>query len=255
MWNVFAAHGFTPQTIIDAAIAFPTWWAKYETEFNSHQDDGRAISAADTAVAESVGSGSDLHLGTWFNSKNPEIVKTMTVFGSWFNAYYQRMYRDTKGFTSMSPAAAHTILTLPLIVATLSAILIMDIPDDDDDDAWGKWLAKNYFSFVGGTAPLFRDFVSYGATGFAPSDPIAGGVKALWGITGGLPKQLMRYYEGEQTGLKTVNNIAKGLTTILPVPGAGQVTRAVDYVDSWNQGNEGNFDAYQMLVEGKDRNK
>jgi hypothetical protein len=247
MWNQFARFGFTPQTITDSIIAFPTWMARYEQGIEAHGDEGRAISDADTAVAESVGSGSDLHLGGIFQSNNTEFVKMFTVFGTWFNAYYQRIYRSTEGLTDFASAdAARSLLITPFIVAVMSSALVMDLPDDEE--GFWKWAMKRYAAFMGGTMPVVRDIIG-AFSGFSPKTVFSGGAET--------PARLISEFEslakGKQTGLKAASDITKIVTTVVPVPGVGNMTRLMDYIDSHNRGKEGEFNAYQAVVKGPTR--
>ena len=250
-WQKFVDAGFTPQTVVDAGIAFPTWMAKYEQAIAAHGDERRAQGEADAAVAESVGSGADIHLGGAFNSNTTEFARTMTLFGSWFNAYYNRMYRDTKGFNEWTPASFATLVTAPMMSALLSAVVIMDFPDDDSDEEYWAWALKRYGSFMAGTVPILRDVVGFGLTGFSPKTVLAGAQEG----PARLGQEVEAFLEGRQTGLKTASDVAKVVTTVVPVPGSGQITRVLDYVDSYYAGKEGEFSAYQALTEGPNRNK
>lgn len=253
MWDQFARYGFTPQTIVDATIAYPTWIAKYEQQFEAHGDDKRAASEADTAVAETVGSGSDLHLGGAFQSNQSELVRTLTLFGTWFNAYYQRMYKSTEGFTTADMGTVKTMLVTPFIVAILSSIIIMDYPEDESDESWEEWALKRYVSFMGGTIPLVRDIVG-SFSGFAPKTVLGGGQETPARFI----KEFEAFMEGRQSGLKTTSDVTKLVTTIVPVPGVGNVTRVMDFVDSNSQGRESGSavkKTYQAFVEGPNRNK
>lgn len=254
-WDLFRAYGFTPQTIIDSFIAYPAWIAKYEAAMMEHGDEQRAASQADTAVAESVGSGSDLHLGAAMQQNNTEFVKTMTVFGSWFNNYYQRIYKSTEAFTDFrNRETLQALITTPFVIATLSALLIMDFPDADgeDDEGWTEWMLKRYTGFMAGTVPLLRD-INSAFGGFTPKTPLSSVAE--------LPKRLTDEIgaaaEDRQTPLKTASDIINLTTTVVPVPGAGNVTRVMNFIDSDMQGNEtgsGFEKTYQALVEGPNRN-
>ena len=246
-WESFKSHGFIMQTMVDSTVAYPTWLAAYENAMEAHGDNARAITEADTSVAESVGSGSDLHLGRIFQSNQSEAVKTATMFGSWFNAYYQRLYRSSKGGTSyVNPQFALDALLIPFIVANLTQLLIMDTPDDDEE--LEEYLLKNTISFGLGTLPLVRDLSSLSA-GFTPTSPITAIPKALYNV----PKEINSYLGGDQTGLKALSDTGKALTGVIKVPGSGQLWRAIDYTNSYLEGDEGDFNIYQMLTEGKDK--
>jgi hypothetical protein len=244
VWNQFARYGFTPQTIVDSIIAYPVWNARYEEGMNSHGDHARAISDANTAVAESVGSGSDIHLGGVFQSNNTEFVKMFTVFGTWFNAYYQRIYRSTEGLTTIANEdAIRTLLFTPFVVAVMSAALIMDLPEDDE--GFWEWAMKRYGAFMGGTVPILRDIVG-SFSGYAPKTVFSGAAEAPARLT----RVAERVIKEGQMETKGISDITKIVTTIVPVPGSGNMTRVMDYVDSYNQGKEGDFDAYQAIVKG-----
>lgn len=249
IWHQFVKFGFTPQTITDSLVAYPTWLARYEQSMDQHGDEPRAISDADNAVAESVGAGDDLHLGGAFHSTNTEFIRTMTIFGTWFNAYYQRIYRSTKGGTDFfNQDAIKSVFVTPFIVAVLSAALVMDGPADDEE--WYAWAMKRYAAFMAGTIPILRDVVSSFA-GYAPKTVFAGGAEA----PARLVSEAQAYAEGRQTGLKATSDVTKIVTTVVPVPGSGNVTRVMDYMDSYNRGREGKWNSYQAVVEGPDRNK
>lgn len=254
-WQMFAAYGFTPQTIVDSFMAYPVWVAKYEASMDAHGDEKRAISEADTAVAESVGSGSDLHLGAALQQNNTEFVKTMTVFGSWFNNYYQRMYRSSRGFSDLrNRETLQALITTPFVIALLSALLIMDYPDGEgeDDEGWWEWAGKRYVGFMAGTVPLLRD-INSAFGGFTPKTPLA----SVAEVPSRLANEIGAAAGDRQTPLKTASDLINLTTTVVPVPGAGNVTRVMNFVDSDMQGNEtGNPFAktYQALIEGPNRN-
>jgi len=248
----FASKGFFMQTAIDSLLAYPTWLATYERQFELHGDDKRASSEANTAVAESVGSGSDLHMGALFQKNQSEFVKIMTLFGSWFNSYYQRMYRSTEGWTTADAGTIKALFMTPVISATMAALLVMDYPADDSDEAWYEWMTKRYVSFMGGTIPFLRDIVG-SFSGYSPKTLLGGGQETAFRLYG----EFDSFLSGKQSGVKATSDITKAITTIVPVPGIGNVTRVMDFVDSNSQGKEsGNAikKTYQAIVEGKDKN-
>jgi len=253
VYQWFARVGFTPQTFVDMGIAYPTWIARYEQEYNEHADHDQARSAGDEAVARAVGTGADLHMGNAFNSNQAELTRMMTIFGSWFNTTtFQRMYGATKGFSDFKSTAALTeILFLPFMVALFSAVIVMDMPEDDDEEGWGEWMASRYFAFLSGTIPILRDIVAMATSGFAPKTVISGAQESPVRVI----KEIEAFIEDKQSALKTGSDVLKAVSTVVPIPAAGQATRLADYYDSYAKGNEGDFDPYQSLVEGKQRNK
>jgi len=252
-WDKIGRKGFMFQTMVDATLAYPTWLAKYETRFELHGDDKRAASEADSAVAESVGSGSDLHLGAWFSKNQTEWMRIFTLFGSWFNAYYQRIYESTSGLQKFDMDSFKALFATPIITAVLSAVIIMDYPDDDSDEAFTEWLVKRYVYFMAGTIPFIRE-IAGSFSGFAPKTIVGGGQE----VPSRFINELISLAEGKQTTLKGTSDIIKLVTTVVPVPGVGNVTRVMDFIDSNTQGKETGSPLkkiYQSVVEGPDKNK
>lgn len=248
-WETYKRFGFAMQTLVDKHIAYPVWIAKYRQVMLETDDEARAISAADTAVAESVGSGSDLHLGGMFHSTNRESTRMFTVFGSWFNAYYQRIYRDTRGFSGWTNRSFGTLVSVPIMTAVASSLIIMDGPDEDEE--WWQYVLDNYLSFMAGTIPVVRDIASV-SKGFTPKSPLTSAVE--------LPVVIMREFESgilddDPDLLGSAIDATGAMTSVVPVPGSGQFLRMADYLESYYQGEEGEFNAYQMVVEGKDKNQ
>ncbi len=250
MWEGFKSRGFMLQTMVDATIAYPTWWAKYQKGMDDHGDHDRAVIEADRAVGESVGSGSDLHLGRIMQGNQGEFVKTLTVFGSWFNAYHQRLYRSSKGFTSFLNARFFMDgILLPIIVANISQALILDTPDEEEE--WYEWAAQNTFDFLIGTLPGFRDIAAQ-VKGYSPTAPLYN----LFSAPVKLGQTVGTFMEGDTSKVKLVEDVGRTLSSIRALPGSGNIWRSLDYIDSYMQGNEeGDFNPYQMLVEGADKNQ
>jgi hypothetical protein len=252
-WRVFNKLGFTPQTITDSLVAFPAWLAAYEQSMIKHNDEKRAVSDADTAISESIGSGSDLHAGGVYQSNNPEWVKSLTMMGSWMGMIYNRMYKSTRGFTEFgSKEAFKDLIFLPFLVSTLSAAIIMDIPEEEEDVL--GWMMSTYGKFLGGTAPILRDVVS-AFSGFDASNPIAAVTSAPFELL----RETSQLVEGEQgIGRFALDVFSGTITDIIPIPASGNLIRAAKYMQSREEGNEpGSFtplSAYQAVVEGANKN-
>ena len=249
-WQSVRSAAFALQTMVDSTIAYPTWHAQYTQSMSKHQDEARAILEADSAVAESVGSGSDMHLGRIMQSNQNEYVKTLTLFGSWFNAYYQRLYKSSRGGESfMNMAFMTDAVIMPIIVANLTQAIILDMPDDEE--TWLEWGIDNTTLFMLATVPVVRDFASL-AQGFTPTTPLGGMMAGVWRV----PGEFVSWLEGNQSATKMTSDLGKATGLAVPMPGFGNLWRSLDYIDSYNQGNEGDyFNPMQMLVEGSDRNK
>jgi hypothetical protein len=244
--QVVSQWGFAPQTFMDARLAYPVWLARYEDSINSGKSEEESVSLANTAVSETVGSGADLHMGKLFHSTNNEFIKLYTMFGSWFNAYFQRLYKSSKGGTSFGNARFIGEATLgPMLTAMVSALLIMDMPEGDDEEEWIKWFFGQYAKFMGGTYPLVRD-IAGAFEGFTPTTPTGSFI--------GKGAQTIKYVSDVENFAddpgKYTKKIADMASVTLPIPGSGTVLRVWDCLLS---DEECGF--YQALVEGKNRNK
>jgi len=269
-YQIVKEHGFMFQIAVDSLMAYPLWQAKYELEreriLNSSEStpeemknvDKIASTVADSAVAETVGSGLDLHLSQMFHSKQAQWLKLFTQFGSWFNNYYQRVYKNTGGidleYMKNNPTQAiMTLWAIPSFSAIISALAIMDYPEDEED-LW-PWYWKTYGSFMSGMVPFVRDIASSALSGFTPTTVFGGGAKAIKQTVYDEPKA---YLEDRQSGIKTISDIAlKGVGTFVPLPGSGQIARPIDFYESYMDGKEegspiGLF--WQSIVEGTDKN-
>ena len=190
-----------------------------------------------------------MHLGRIMQSNQSELMKALTLFGSWFNAYYQRLYRSSKGGSDfVNINFMFDAIILPMIAANIAQLLIMDTPDESDDEDWYDWALKNYGKFMLGTVPVVREVASL-AEGFTPTGPFQAAPKAIVRVG----TEFESYFEDRQTGLKTTVDVGRAVASVGKIPGSGQALRALEYIDSFMEGNEDDFNFYQMMVEGADK--
>jgi hypothetical protein len=251
-WKTYTDHGFFLQTKMDNLLAYPVWYATYNKEIRQNKSEKVAISQADTAVAESVGSGADLHLGETFQSTNTQFVKVVTQFGSWFNNMYNRVYRDTSGFNSFEHKGRvlNSMLTVPMLSAFIAAAVVLEFPEEDETEA--QWAARIYASYMIGMIPVVRDLWS-SILGWNNMGTLERGVSSL-------PKAVKlagKVYDEEEITISSLSTAIKVVSTVVPLSGAGQIARPLDYVDSAYEGNEEDFgdfwNAYRAAVKGPTR--
>lgn len=249
-WHGFKTSAFFLQTMVDSAVAYPTWYAKYNDSIEKHGDEARAVIEADTVVAETVGSGHDAFLGRIMQSNQNEFVKTLTIFGSWFNAYYQRLYKSSKGGTDfLSGAFLMDGIIMPIIVANLTQLVIGDWPDEDEEVE--EYILKNSLKFLIATIPVMRDMASV-YEGFSPSTPLSAVVVAPFRIK----SEIESFAAGRQTGLKLAADVGRAVGSVTKLPGSGNIFRFMEYSDSYMQGKEGDiFNPYLAFTEGADKDK
>jgi hypothetical protein len=252
MWKAYTDKGFFLQTKMDNLLAYPVWYATYNKELRNGQSEKVAISQADTAVAESVGSGADLHLGEHFQSTNTQFVKVVTQFGSWFNNMYNRVYRDTEGFNSFEhkTRVLNAMFTVPVISAFIAAAVVADFPEEDE--SFGLWAGKVYASYMVGMIPVARDLFS-SFLGWQNMGTLERGVSTF----PKLANLASKVYEEEEVNIKSTSTAIKLVSTVVPLSGAGQVARILDYVESATEGNEDDnafTGPYKAVVKGPTRN-
>jgi hypothetical protein len=249
-WQTVRGGAFVLQTAVDMTVAYPAWYAKYNDSIEKHGDEKRAIVEADQVVAETVGSGHDAFLGRIMQSNQNEFVKTFTIFGSWFNAYYQRLYKASKGGTDfLNPALLMDAVIMPIIVANLTQMIIGDWPDEDEE--WEEYVAKNSLKFLVATLPVIREGASF-AEGFTPTTPVS----ALPAAFVRIQREIESTAEGKQTPVKAAADVGRAVGTVVPMPGSGNIWRLLDYTASFMEGKEGRiFNPYLAMTEGADKDK
>lgn len=252
--NTFAKHGFTLHVIIDSIIAYPTWMHAYNTGMESHGDEQKAIIDANVGVAQSVGSGMDLHVGKVLRSSENSYVRMLTVFGSWFNSSpFQRMYMGTMGGKKfLAPAAFEALVVAPLLVMAMSELLVANIPKGaDEDDPWWKWLALGYFQFIGASIPVVGELLP-GQNSFKPSTLLD---DALY-VAAEFPGEVTSFAQGDKSAIFMMEQSLKVFGSFVALPGSGNVIRALDFAQAVDEGDEefNMIDSYRAVVEGSDKN-
>lgn len=220
-------------------VDMPTWLGAYRQGLQQFgNDEAKAIAHADRMVARAQASGlfsdrSAIERGSTSKQfRQNDVVRLFTALGSYmfakFNVAYERAMRSGRvmrdeGFTIRSVQEALSLTVDMAFLFTLEAVLYAAIkgrlPDDDDDDEnWPLWLAKETGLSVLSTIPLARDVASAGQ-GFE-------GGGAYGAITKELSGPFIQAMQGEvdRAFVKSIIN-ATGIATGLP---SAQINRAVD---------------------------
>ncbi|ESX70658.1 hypothetical protein X759_21720 [Mesorhizobium sp. LSHC420B00] len=232
----------------------PTWLAGYRQGLRQYgNDEAKAVAHADAVVKRAQASGlfadrSAVERGSVSRTaRQNDVVRLFTALGSYmfakFNVAYERTAKAKRliGQDGFSARSAQEALSWTLDMAflfTLEAVVGAAIrgrlPDDEDDkdDEWAAFLAKQTAFSVMGTLPFIRDSVSAmqgfeagGAYGSFVKDVVRGGK----GVADILTAPFLEDGKVNASDLKAVIN-ATCLATGLP---AVQINRFVDA--AWRQ--------------------
>jgi hypothetical protein len=251
-------HAFDLQTIGDSMIAYPGWLAAYRKGLKDFGSEKKAIIYADESVSATIGSGLMKDMspmlqgsGRLAQTVGPEMLKSITFMGSYFNVIGRLIYSATKqaDFKSVRGVASYTrTMTWYLAApAILSALLVGQGPDDDE--SWLAWSAKAIASYGFATVFMLRDLVS-AASGFTPSSAWSRALDASIRASKGVYDVATGEKEGDK---EDIAKILRSASYLYPLPGAGQAARTLEYIGSQEAGNEGDFNIYKAIVVGKDR--
>lgn len=222
------------------SVDLPTWFAGYQKGLRDYGwDEARAIALADDMVKRAQASGlfSDapaIQRGSVSaQTRQSAVVRLFTTLGSYmfakFNVAYERSLTGAREVAGAETRAKAVIASLSwaadmAFLFTLEAVVIAAIkgrlPDEeeDEDDTWGKFLAKETAMGVMGTLPFVRDVAST-MGGFE-------GGGAYGGITKEIAEPFKQAVQGEvDAGLVKSIISATGLATGIP---STQINRAVD---------------------------
>lgn len=258
MASTLKQHAFDLQTIGDAMIAYPGWLAAYRKGLKEFGSEQKAIIYADESVSATIGSGLMKDMspmlqgsGRLAQTVGPEMLKSITFMGSYFNVIGRLIYSATKqaDFKSVRGVASYSrqmtwYLAAPAI---LSALIVGQGPDDDE--SWLAWSAKAIASYGFATVFMLRDLVS-AASGFTPSSAWSRALDASIRASKGVYDVATGEKEGDK---EDIAKILRSASYLYPLPGAGQAARTLEYIGSQEAGNEGDFNIYKAIVVGKDR--
>ncbi len=246
--NALSATYFLPimaaQSVVDVSTWLGAYWKAQNIEGLNQKE---AIQYADVQVENAQTSGffsdrSGLERGTLGTKKNrqSQFIRIWTVLLSYMLAKGNIAYEKTKttDFTKPGQVAAYTfdLFLLFTVEAVASAWLYGRLPDDDDDEPWGWWLAKATVDSAFSGVPFVREIAAakYG-----------GGNTPIGSFSNDLYKLVQQAAQGEadeQFRRVAVNVIGTGLH--LP---ASQTNRFIDVV--WS---EDDTEVYEWLLGERD---
>lgn len=230
-WN---RRGFAPHVWLDSLVAYPVWMATYNAEMSKSGDEQKATIDANAAVAESVGSGRDIHMGKMMRSTETWYIRLIAMFGSWFNSTtFQRAYRSLINDGKVHPwIALRSLMVTPIMMAIVSELVIGRLPDweDEDDDFFLKAITQ----FYGAPLPIIGDVLNI-TSSFKPSglfEGTTGDVRDFIKTGGGL------LTDAPKTGYDVAHDFLEMASAFVPISGIGNILRPLDYADSVAKGEQ-----------------
>lgn len=221
-------------------VDIPTWLSGYHQGLRKYgNDEAKAIAHADALVKRAQASGlfsdrSAIERGSVSRTtRQNDVIRLFTTLGSYmfakFNVAYERsavagrtIKQEGVSLKSAQEAAswALDVAFLFTVEAVVMAALKGKLPDDEDDDdeGWAKFLAKETSLSVLGTIPFVRDVASF-TQGFEGGGAYGGIVSEV-----GKPFQEIGQGKADKGLVKSIIN-GTGLATGLP---STQINRAVD---------------------------
>lgn len=256
-------YAFAHQTFGDMLVAYPAWLAGYRQGMAKFGDETKAAAHADDIVAATIGSGMAkdmspmLHGTGLLGSKGAggELSKQFTFMGSFFNVIFNLVTESyqTNDLKSVKGAAnfARQMGWYIAVPAIVSKLLISSLPGEDDDESIWEWAFKAVGQYGLGTVFFVRDVASY-LQGFSPQIPYQTAVSQLGRM---INETVELFAEDDEFDASDAIAMSRALQPWVPLPGSGQIIRSADYLQSYQQGDEGEFSAYDALIEGKERDK
>lgn len=238
-------------------VDVPTWYGGYKQGFDLHGDEVKARAHADRMVARAQASGvfsdrSAFERGTLsHDTRQNGFVRLFTTLGSYMfakgNIAYEvagRTRRDMDGMNMKSLSAAikgATDMTMLFTVEAIAYNLIKGtlpgMGDDDDDESWAAFLAKETALSMMSTMPGIRDFGS----------SLSGFDAGTYGsVISTFTKPMLQAAQGEaDVALFKALSSAGGVMTGLP---SGQLNRVVD---AWYRDAQGDDVALIEYIMGR----
>lgn len=152
---------------MDMAVSIPTWLGAYRKAMDGKEenikpgDEVAAVEFADRTVRMSQSSGAAKDLSAI--QTGSEMWRMFTMFYSFFSLLFNQFGKTYTQFRfdRNVPKLMASLFLLWFAPAVLEDLLLGRGPDDDDDDeAWIKWAAKNEAMYPFQTVVLARDLVN-----------------------------------------------------------------------------------------------
>lgn len=228
----FAFHGIA---IMDTMVTVPTWMGAYRKAIDDGKSDEVARLEGDAAVRLTQGAGGPKDLAAV--SRNNELMKSLTMFYSYFSTLYARMRDMGRGVESISdmPKFLARSFFVVMIPAFLGDLIVGRGPDDEED--YPQWLARKILLYPMMSIPLLRDVIASIDTGYDYKfTPLASGLEKLTKLGKQAAKAVSD--EAELEWDKFAVNAAETAGYLFGVPGTAQMSATGKYLWRVEEGEE-----------------
>ena len=147
--------------MLDMAVSLPTWQAAYEKSLWEGMSERDAKAQGDSAVRMTQGSGEMKDMANI--QKGSPTFKLFTQFYSYFSAYYGAQKRNVQMYARgeiTTWQAFVQFVYLTVVPAVLSQLIVGRGPDEDEDENWAWWAAKEIMQFPAMGMIGLRDVVT-----------------------------------------------------------------------------------------------
>ncbi|CAB4144463.1 hypothetical protein UFOVP456_43 [uncultured Caudovirales phage] len=228
----FAFHGIA---IADTMVTVPTWMAAYRKAIDEGKSREVAILEGDAAIRLTQGAGGPKDLAGV--QRNNELMKSLTMFYSYFSTLYNRMRnmgRDVQSITDMPRFLAKALFVVA-IPAFMGDLIVGRGPDDEEE--YPSWLARKILLYPLMTIPLLRDVIASVDSGYDYKfTPLASGLEKLSKLVKAGAKAVSD--EDDVEWGKFAVNAAETIGYLAGVPGTAQVSATGKYLWRVNEGEE-----------------
>ena len=249
--NVIKAHGMTPQILVDSLIAYPGWLGAYRryisennkadaTEAQIKKLEKDAINFADEMVVGSIGGGLIKDAGRALNET--ALGKLLTLFYTFAHRMYNLQVKDW-GLLRTGQIGMVNYLYRKMMDLVMPALLYAMIRGEHDDEDDPYWHVKSVASYNLGMIIFLREIGAM-VDGYQPSNPIASMQKNIWRAS----KELVD--AGIEQRPPEFPKMIRAISSVVPVPGAYQIAKAVEAADPEKRGDQHMIEA---LIRGPER--
>jgi regulator of extracellular matrix RemA (YlzA/DUF370 family) len=237
-------------------VSAPTWLAAHEKGMEEGMTDADASAYADKIVRTTQGSGREKDLAK-LASPNSEALRFFTMFYTPFsvlaNAQWETVRAGRRGdWRKMAMMTFWFMIATPLVDAFVTA----DWPDEDSEEGWTSWLARNIGFYLFAGVPLLRDAGNYAerkiAGKYATFSP--GPIGRIWDASTALTNDAwdVTFGDGEASDRWLRNAIeTPGYFLGLPTGQPGATAQFLWDVNNGDQDPEGIGEWYRGFTKGK----